>query len=188
VALADRLIITKSDQVDAGRLSQLRATLATLAPLALIGVAHHGEIDPAFVTEIGLDNAGADAARIDRWLGIAQPTGNDGVESHHHHDAAIQTFTLRFGRPFTARAFEQSIEVLTGLRGPDLLRVKGLVNIEGEAGPIVVQGVQHLFHPPVAMSAWPDADRASRLVFITRGISREVVTALFSAVAAIAAT
>jgi G3E family GTPase len=83
------------------------------------------------------------------------------------------------------RAFEQCIDVLTSLRGADLLRVKGLINIEGEAGPMVVQGVQHLFHPPVALPRWPGADRSSRLVFITRGISREVVTGLFNAVTAI---
>jgi G3E family GTPase len=184
-ALADRLIITKSDQVDAAALAELSALLAGLAPLALVGIADHGVIDASFVTDIGLQDARADAARIDRWLGVTADSGRVGRQ---YHDASIATFTLRFERPFSVRAFEQSIEVLTGLRGPDLLRVKGLVNIEGEPGPVVVQGVQHLFHPPVALPAWPDSDHASRLVFITRGISREVVAALFNAVTAIAAT
>jgi G3E family GTPase len=186
--LADRLIITKSDQVDAECLLELRASLSRLAPLALVGVALHGAIDASFVTDIGLQDARADLARIDRWLGVTQPAVDGGVDPHHHHGAAIQTFALRFERPFSVRAFEQSIEVLTGLRGPDLLRVKGLVNIEEELGPMVVQGVQHLFHPPVALSGWPGPDHASRLVFITRGISREVVASLFDAVIAIAAT
>ena len=84
------------------------------------------------------------------------------------------------------RAFEQCIEVLTALRGADLLRVKGLINVEGE--PLVVQGVQHLFHPPVALADWPSGDRSSRLVFITRGISQEVVAGLFNAVAAVEST
>ena len=185
VALADRLVITKSDQVDTSSLIALKNHLASLAPLALIDVAHHGAIEASFVTEIGLQDASADAARIDRWLGVAQ--GASGGPHHHQHSTAIETFTLRFEQPFSVRAFEQSIEVLTGLRGPDLLRVKGLVNIAGEPGPVVVQGVQHLFHPPVALAGWPDADRASRLVFITRGISRELVTSLFNAVTAIAA-
>jgi G3E family GTPase len=184
-ALADRLIITKSDQVDAAALAELSALLAGLAPLALVGIADHGVIDASFVMDIGLQDARADAARIDRWLGV---TADSGKVRRQNHDASIATFTLRFERPFSVRAFEQSIEVLTGLRGPDLLRVKGLVNIEGEPGPVVVQGVQHLFHPPVALPAWPDSDHASRLVFITRGISREVVAALFNAVTAIAAT
>ncbi len=68
-----------------------------------------------------------------------------------------------------------------------MLRVKGLINVAGEAGPLVVQGVQHIFYPPVALARWPSSDHASRLVFITRGISRDVIAALFSAVAAVAA-
>jgi len=74
------------------------------------------------------------------------------------------------------------MELLTSLRGPDLLRVKGLVNVEGEPGPVVVQGVQHVFHPPVTLAAWPSDDRRSRLVFITRGIDEAAVSAAFAAV------
>jgi G3E family GTPase len=59
--------------------------------------------------------------------------------------------------------------------------VKGLVNVAGERGPVVVQGVQHIFHPPATLDAWPDEDRRSRLVFITRNISRDAVAALFAA-------
>jgi G3E family GTPase len=180
--LADRLIVTKSDQVTADRLAGLKQRLAALAPFARIEVAQHGAIEPSFVTDIGLNDARIDAARIERWLGAASRDG-----TAHQHDAAIQTFTLRFERPFSARAFEQCIEALTALRGPDLLRVKGLINVEGEPGPLVVQGVQHLFHPPVALPYWPGSDRSSRLVFITRGISREAVAGLFNAVAAVAA-
>ncbi|MCW5603424.1 MAG: GTP-binding protein [Burkholderiales bacterium] len=71
------------------------------------------------------------------------------------------------------------------LRGSDLLRVKGLVNVEDHKGPLVVQGVQHLFHPPVELETWPGADRTTRIVFITRGISRETVEGLFRAIAAV---
>jgi G3E family GTPase len=182
VAVADRLVVTKSDQVTAEMLAAVKTALAETAPLAPIGIAEYGVIAPAFVTDIGLQDARADAARIERWLGTAQ-SGSATV--HHSHDAAIATFVLRFEQPFSARAFEQCIDVLTSLRGADLLRVKGLINIEGEAGPMVVQGVQHLFHPPVALPQWPGADRSSRLVFITRGIPREVVASLFHAVTAV---
>jgi G3E family GTPase len=57
-------------------------------------------------------------------------------------------------------------------RGADLLRMKGLVNVAGEDQPVVVHGVQHLFHPPARLPAWPDADRRSRFVFITRDVPR----------------
>jgi G3E family GTPase len=182
VALADRLIVTKCDQVSESTLDEVKKIISKLAPFAKSALALHGVIEPAFVTEIGLADARGDAERIERWLGSAAPD----IADHHPHDAAISTFLLRFEQSFSARAFEQCIEVLTELRGPDLLRVKGLINVEGEAGPLVVQGVQHLFHPPVALSAWPGADHASRLVFITRGIPRDSVMRLFSAVTAIA--
>ena len=75
--------------------------------------------------------------------------------------------------------------MLTALRGPDLLRVKGIVNVEGEPGPVVLQGAQHVFHPPVTLERWHDADRRSRIVFIVRNIPRESIEALFAAVGAL---
>ena len=82
--------------------------------------------------------------------------------------------------------FSQCLEVLTALRGPDLLRVKGLVNVADKQGPIVVQGVQHLFHPPIELSAWPSDDHSTRIVFITKGIEQATVENLFAAVGSIA--
>ena len=93
VALADRVVITKPDQVSADALSALRATLADLAPLATIGLAQHGVIDPMLVTDIGLKDARADSARIERWLGIPQRQGGD---AHQPHDSAINTFVGPF--------------------------------------------------------------------------------------------
>ncbi len=182
VALADRIVITKADRVSADKLGTVKHRLAALAPLAQLALAEHGAIDPLFLLDIGLRDARGDAARFERWLGAIPPL--DGV---HRHAGAIGTFTLRFERPFAPRAFEQCIEALTTLRGPDLLRVKGLINVAGEGGPVVVQGVQHLFHPPVTLPEWPGDDRTSRLVFITRGIERETVAGLFDAIAAVAA-
>jgi G3E family GTPase len=83
-------------------------------------------------------------------------------------------------------AFARTMETLTALRGPDLLRVKGFLDVEGCQGPVVVQFVQHLAHPPVELGQWPDADRQSRLVFITRNLPEEKVRALFAAVDALA--
>ena len=103
------------------------------------------------------------------------------------HDASIRSFSLWFDEPFTWESFTAAAQVLTSLRGPDLLRVKGLVNVAGEAGPVIVQAAQHVFHPPVALERWPSEDRRSRLVFITRNLSREAIEALFAAVGALAA-
>ena len=79
------------------------------------------------------------------------------------------------------------METLIGLRGSDLLRAKGFLNVAGCSGPVLVQIVQHLAHPPLELASWPDADHISRLVFITRNISQERVLALLHAVRALAA-
>ncbi len=78
------------------------------------------------------------------------------------------------------------LQALTALRGPDLLRVKGIVHIAGERGPVVLQGAQHVFHPPVTLEGAADTDLQSRIVFIVRGIPRESIEALFAAVTALA--
>jgi G3E family GTPase len=185
-AVADRLIITKSDLAGPQAVEELAATLKQINPTAHHVIAIAGAVDPAFVLNVGLDRVRVQPEAVERWLGAAQPAHGD-HHDHHRHTHDIRTFTLWFEQPFERAVFERCVEVLTSLRGADLLRVKGLVNVIGEAGPVVVQGVQHLFHPPVALAAWPGEDRRSRLVFITRKIERASVAALFSAIAAIKA-
>jgi G3E family GTPase len=177
--LADRLLITKTDLAPG---APLRERLHALNPRADIAEVVQGEIDPGFLTGIGLASARADAAQVTRWLGAGSGEGVYLGTAAPRHDRSITTFTLRFDRPFAWQTFSAAMELLTSLRGPDLLRVKGLVNVEGEAGPVVVQGVQHVFHPPVTLAAWPSDYRGSRLVFITRGITEQAVAALFEAV------
>ena len=78
--------------------------------------------------------------------------------------------------------FARVMDVLITMRGADLLRVKGFLNVEGCQGPVVVQFVQHLAHPPVELETWPDGNRQSRVVFITRNISEAQVRTLFVAI------
>ncbi|HKC45842.1 MAG TPA: GTP-binding protein, partial [Burkholderiales bacterium] len=167
----------------------LRARLRGVNPQAELADVVHGEIDPAFFTGIGLRSARADAAQVGRWLGAASTAAGGAYLGAvaPRHDRAIRTFTVRFAQPFTWLTFSAAIELLTALRGPDLLRVKGLVNVAGEPGPVVVQGVQHIFHPPVTLADWPGEDRSSRLVFITRNIDESAVAALFAAARALQA-
>jgi len=181
-ALADRLVVTKSDLVTAEQLANLESRLREFNPQAPLRIAVNGEIELAFLIDVGLRGARSKPEDIERWMGA----GDDHGGQEHRHDSTVESFCLRFDQPFTWSLFTQCMEVLTALRGSDLLRVKGLVNVEGHAGPLVVQGVQHLFHPPVELESWPSADRQSRLVFITRGIPRKTIADLFSAIGAVA--
>jgi G3E family GTPase len=87
--------------------------------------------------------------------------------------------------PMPWPAFAKAMDTLMALRGPDLLRVKGFLDVEGCQGPVVVQFVQHLAHPPVELAVWPDGNRQSRVVFITKNISESQVRDLFKAVRAL---
>jgi len=165
VALADRIILTKSDLADpAGLIAEL-ATL-TAAP---VEQAVGGAIDPAYLLD----------ERLDLPVRIRE---HDHAHAHSH---GIDSFALTFDKPLRWPAFQQAMAVLTALRGADLLRVKGIVAVEGTKGPVVVHAVQHTAHRPIELQDWPDANRTSRLVFITRGIGRVEIENLLAAVAAI---
>jgi len=167
VALADRIVLTKSDLADPTDLvAQLRGL--TAAP---IEHAVGGAIDPSYL----LDER------------LALPVAIPPHDHAHAHSHGIETFALTFDRPLNWPAFEQAMVVLTTLRGADLLRVKGIVAVEGVTGPVVVHAVQHTAHRPIELQAWPDDDHSSRLVFITRGIGKAAVENLLAAVAAVAA-
>jgi G3E family GTPase len=114
---------------------------------------------------------GGDAATAGAYLGERlQP----------RHDSSIHTLALRFEKPFNWDTFAAAMDMMIGLRGVDLLRVKGIVNVEGL--PVVVQAVQHIMHPPVTLDQWPSADRQTRLVFITRDIPEQAIRGMFDAV------
>jgi G3E family GTPase len=183
VALADRLVISKSDLAGERQVAELGARLKELNPKAPVKVAVSGEVELSFLVGVGLSRSKARLEDVERWLG--DEDDHHGHGHAHRHDETVQTFVLRFDKPMPWATFTQCMEVLTALRGPDLLRVKGLVNVQEKSGPMVVQGVQHLFHPPIELAAWPGPDRGTRLVFITRAIPRQVVADLFSAIGAI---
>jgi G3E family GTPase len=191
-ALADRLVITKTDISDAGAVGALEARLHAMNPYALISRAVDGVLDPDLLREITPASVKAMTQDPNRWLsgsGTGLAPGESGSYLGQRiprktgtHDAAIHSFCLWFDAPFTWDTLTASLQVLTSLRGPDLLRVKGIINVEGEAGPVVIHGVQHIFHPPLRLERWHDPDRRSRIVFIVRNIPRASIEALFGAV------
>lgn len=99
----------------------------------------------------------------------------EGKVDVNRHDASIQSFCLTFEDPFEWNTLATWLDLLAAYRGDNLLRVKGLVNVAGVDRPVVIHGVQHLFHPPATIPAWPDDNRQSRIVFITRDLNREVI-------------
>ncbi|MGB8057078.1 MAG: GTP-binding protein [Pseudolabrys sp.] len=164
--LADRLIITKTDIAGDSGLTTLTSRLRALNPGAEVLEAVNGEIDPQRLIEPTADQRNPFVAEI-------------------AHSDGIGSFVLTEETPMPWPVFARSMDTLMQLRGPDLLRVKGFLDVEGCKGPVLVQFVQHLAHPPVELEAWPDKNRQSRVVFITRNISEHRVRALIQAIRAL---
>ena len=194
-AVADRLVITKTDIADGDTVERLQQRLAAMNPFALITTAVDGELDPALLDNIGPQSVAARSEELGRWLNAIQPESRQAEEGGllgqriaartGTHDAAIHAFCLWFDEPFTWEGLNAALQALTSLRGPDLLRVKGIVHVAGERGPVVLQGAQHVFHPPMTLEGAADTDPRSRIVFIVRNIPRESIEALFAAVNAL---
>jgi len=185
-AVADRLVITKCDIASAEAVAALRARLQTLNPYAEIAEASQGEIDPAFLTGIApRSRRGSDPSR---WLGA---TGEGDTPLQRRalgaHSSGVEAFCLTDDRPFTRDELESCLETLGRLRGPDLLRVKGLIDVVGETGPVVIHAVQHVRHRPVSLEGWGGTERKTRIVFITRNIPRAAVEGLVAGIRALQA-
>jgi G3E family GTPase len=167
VILADRIVMSKTDLADAAAVERVRARLRQLNPRASIDVAIAGALDPERIV-------------------VPASTERSGFVAEAEHSDGIASFVIETAEPIAWPTFARAMETLTALRGADLLRVKGLLNVAGCRGPVVVQYVQHLAHPPVELAAWPDANRTSRIVFITRAIPERQMRDLFAAVQALA--
>ncbi len=177
-AVADRIVVTKPDLADDAALAALEDRLARINPGAPIHRAVMGALHPDALFDAGLYDPKTKSLDVQRWLRDEAYAGS-GDDHHHHdvnrHDDRIRAHCLVLDQPLRWEAFVTWIQTLIAVNGKDLLRIKGIVNIEGQDGPIAVHGVQHLFHDPVRLPGWPDDDRRSRIVFITRGIDREVI-------------
>jgi G3E family GTPase len=202
-AVADRLLLTKSDLAETTKVDALLARLRKLNPAAPIRPIRDGQIDAAELLNAGLYNPETKSLDVRRWLkaeaysehhhghddGHGQDHGHDHGHGHDHpdqnphdvnrHDSRISAFALDWDQPLDWSTFVEWIEMLITGHGENLLRLKGILNVAGEESPIAIHGVQHLFHPPIALPAWPDSDRHSRIVFITRDIARETIETSF---------
>ncbi len=176
-AVADRLLISKTDLAEAASSAHLRARLGVLNPGAQLYEVVRGDIDPALLFDSGPFDPAGKSDKVRQWLN-AETHDHHG---HHHdrtrHDAHIGSFCLTFDEPLDWDRFNPWLMAVRAAWGDRLLRVKGVLNVEGETQPLVIHGVHRTFHPPTLLARWPDADRRSRLVFITRDLDRATVAA-----------
>ncbi len=216
-AVADRLVLTKTDIAEAGAVAALRARLRAVNPAATLVDARTDAALPVLLFDAGLYNPATKSLDVQRWLraeayednhhhhghdhghdhaacdhdhghcehGHGHEHGHHHAHDHAHdpnrHGDSIRSFCLARDEPVAWDDLIGFFETVTQLQGENLLRVKGLLNVKESDRPIVIHGVQHLFHPPVQLDAWPTDDRRTRIVFIVKDIERGTVEALFDA-------
>lgn len=165
VAVADKIIVTKTDIASADEVNDLLVRLNTLNPSAETVVATLGEVDPKlFFGFNDRNNIGLDLEKRMRML--TPPNHGE------NHTGDVRSISVTFEEPLDWTAFGLWLSMLLHTRGEDVLRVKGLVNV-GEAGPVVLNGVQHIIHPPDHLESWPSDDRRSKIIFIIRNIEQQ---------------
>jgi G3E family GTPase len=188
-AAADRLALAKTDLIDTperrATAAQLTARLKRLNPAAPILDVAAGEATAARLINCGLYDPDSKVPDVRRWLAEEAYAANadaHGHGHHHHGEERIRSLALASDRALPAATFDMFLDLLRGLHGPNLLRVKGIVKIaEAPDQPVVIHGVQHVFHPPTSLPAWPDDDRRTRLVFIVCDLDPRAIRDLFDA-------
>lgn len=201
-AVADRILMTKADLADDATRSALESRLRALNPAAPIFPVVNGDIAVSKLFNAGLYDPATKSMDVQKWLrdeayehhgdehhhdahdhGHGHEHGHSHDHEHHHdhshdvnrHDDHIRSFCITFDEPIHWDAFVTWAEIFTQMRGESLLRVKGILNLVGEDAPVAIHAVQHVFHPPASLPAWPSDDHRSKIVFITRDLGPQVI-------------
>jgi len=206
IAVADALLLTKADLITAVQRDALLHRLDAINPSASRREVRNGEVEAKQVLNLGLFNAESKSPNVARWLkeeAYAEAESHEHIHEHDNHDQNghvhdhahdhehdvnrhddhIRAFCFTLEQPIPEATLADWLELLMSFVGSRVLRVKGILNIEGNEQPIAIHGVQHIFHPPVTLPAWPSEDRRSRLVFITQNVSKDVIEKTFYALA-----
>jgi G3E family GTPase len=188
VAVADRIVLSKTDLLAAPRdRERLAARLRALNPAAPILDAAANEATPARLLACGLYDPDRKIADVKRWLAAEAYQHADHDHEHRHHDVnrhddRIRAFAFTAEAAIPAAMFDMFLDLVRSVHGPNLLRLKGIVKLaETPASPMVIHGVQHIFHPAVRLPEWPDGDERTRIVLITRDVDPRAVQKLFDA-------
>lgn len=201
-AVADVLLLTKEDIAEPTQIRQLQQRLALINPGAEQHKVREGAVSPSWLLNLGLFDLEEKSPDVERWLKAeayadaphAHGHGHDHEEDHGHHEALehghgeghhhhdvnhhddhIRAFSFSVEKPIDPIVLEAWLEVLLTLLGPQMLRMKAVLNVRDEEQPVVLHAVQHIMHPPAVLPTWPTEDRCSRWVFITRDVDRSVI-------------
>ncbi len=181
-AVADRLVLTKTDIAAPHDVAALHDRLKAINPGAPVIEVVHGRIAAARLLGAGVFDLASKHADVEAWLNqAAYEDAHAGHEpDRNRHGDGIEAFCLEAKAPLEMHRFVAWIERLLEAHGEHILRLKGVLDVAGSEVPLVVHGVQHIFHPITRLRRWPDAERRSRVVVITRNLPRNVVEERFA--------
>lgn len=191
-AIADRLVITKTDIATQEQIVRTKEKIHQVNPVAMVLDANSEESLWPFLFDIDPFDPKTKSKEVQSWLRklpqirLAGPRKHDYHdhhdchvhqyhEEHHHDEDEIQTFSIRTEEPLNWTAFSIWLSAMIHRYGSQLLRIKGLLNVPGALGPVVLNTVQSHITPPIHLEEWPSDDHSSRIVFIVQGISPDMV-------------
>ncbi|NJM29079.1 MAG: GTP-binding protein [Rhizobiales bacterium] len=187
VAVADRIVLAKVDLLSGregeDQLFSIIARLRKLNPGARLLTTHRNEANAGRLFTMGLFDPTKKTPDVRAWLAAEAHNKH----RHHHHDVSrhddhIRSFSFADDRAISPQGLELFLELLRSYHGANMLRMKAVVKVSDDPErPVVLHGVQHVFHPPSRLAAWPDEDRRSRLVFIVKDIEKQAIEGLFRA-------
>ncbi|PLK50712.1 GTP-binding protein [Uliginosibacterium sp. TH139] len=192
VAMADRVVLTKCDLADSLMIAEAEERVRELNPAADLWHGEPGKLPSGLLEGMSLYAPEGKMPDVAHWLNESAIREQQRLNARHGvfgqtapaaalHDEAISTHVLHFSEPFAWGDFARALDTLQSVVGEHILRIKGLVAVEGEDLPRVIHAVQHERYPDSQLPAWPDEDRRSRLVFIVRELPRSVLEKAFSA-------
>ena len=187
IAIADKLIFNKRDLVSGDEAQASMVAVNALNPYAPRLETTHARLGLDQVLDLDLFDPKLKSAAVSSWIGLAdEPHDHEEGDHAHHLEAGarhlpdVSAVCLRERRPLAYHALLEFLWQLSEQYGPDLYRVKGLVQFEGVERPVILQGVQKVFSPPTYADAWPRGEVETRLVLIGKGLDREMIRAAFA--------
>jgi G3E family GTPase len=189
IAMADRIVVTKTDVAPHDRTAAFEARLRAINPAAPLLRPLSARFEPGALFDIGglaaegaplralswLGGPGASHPALDRPLSGLKPADRRPAPVGFAHDARIASLSCVIDRPIAPRMFDLWLETLMAMMGQDILRLKAIVHIEGIETPFALHGVRHVLEPPAPLPRWPSDDRATRIVIIGRDLPKALI-------------
>lgn len=187
-AFADRIVLSKTDIADEGRVNSLTKRIRTINPKVTIIKSNMNSVPVAKLLGLNDYNPQNKDWNVREWLEIEKKESSNHLHHHHDHHREhdvnrhgddIETFAMVTSQPVSMTSVNFFLELLMSQMGENILRIKGILNIKGQECPAVIHGVQHIFHPLEWLGKWPSQNKQSRLVFITKNINKDTIDDLF---------